>query len=169
MTKLKAFLAILLMTMGLASASTPAQADTTAAYVHHYASVVTTAAHQAHDQTAAGLKATGPCPQFGFCLSPSFGANYVVAFAANTPRNTCESWSSPAGTNFATENTGVQWWLFRTTTCGGSHIVVHAYTNLTLPAGWSGAIVAAMRTSTVGKNSITGVSLLSKKDYALIG
>jgi hypothetical protein len=122
--RLKAVLTSLLMVLGLAVAITPAQA----------------------------AAKTANCGLFAFCVQPDQFSNYTAAFSGSVPRNTCFNGFGPAGTGFATENTGVQWWLFRTGTCGGSHYVIHANVNQTLPVGWYGAIVAVMRTSTVGKS-----------------
>jgi ABC-type glycerol-3-phosphate transport system substrate-binding protein len=107
--------------------------------------------------TPAAATALAPgCTTFGFCLHDTATSNPFTIYSGSFPRNTCDP-LDPEDQNiasFATENTGVQWWLFRTTSCGGSHIAVHANTNLNLatgaPAGWNNAVVAVMRTSTVG-------------------
>jgi hypothetical protein len=91
------------------------------------------------------------CTAAGFCLHDTSTSNPYFFSSGSAPRNTCISSGSPLA-SFATENTGVQWWLFRTGSCGGSHIAVHANVNLDLTniSGWNNAVVAVERTSTVG-------------------
>lgn len=92
------------------------------------------------------------CTQYGFCLHDTITSYPFFLSSGSAPRNTCFPEPADNIASFVTEHTGVQWWLFRTNDCGGSHIAVHAYTNLDLRlvSGWDNAVAAVMRTSTIG-------------------
>jgi hypothetical protein len=91
------------------------------------------------------------CTQFGFCLHNSSTSNPFYISSGSAPRNTCLSDPTDNIASFVTENTGVQWWLFRTNDCGGSHFVIHAGVNADLAnSGYNNAVAAVMRTSTIG-------------------
>lgn len=108
--------------------------------------------------TAGGLSVATPalaapgCPSTSFCLHDTNTVNPSAIFPGELPRNTCFQVTSPGIASFVTNNTGVQWWLFRTGTCGGSHIAVHSWTDLDLRTvdGWDNAVAAVIRTSTIG-------------------
>jgi hypothetical protein len=91
------------------------------------------------------------CTQFGFCLHNNSASDPFYISSGSAPRNTCLSDPTDNIASFVTENTGVQWWLFRTNTCGGSHFVIHAGVNADLAnSGYNNAVAAVMRTSTIG-------------------
>lgn len=68
--------------------------------------------------------------------------------AADTPRNTCFTGFGSQATYAVINNSQYRWQLFRTTTCGGSHIEVPPFTEMQTPAGWS-LIHAWVRTSSL--------------------
>lgn len=107
--------------------------------------------------TAGALFAATPaqaapgCTTFGFCLHDTNVSNPMAIYSAGVARNECIVLANEDQgiASFITENTGKQWWLFHTGTCGGSHAVVHANTNLDLRfvTGWNNSVVAIMRTA----------------------
>jgi hypothetical protein len=100
---------------------------------------------------AAPAQAAPGCTPAGFCLHDTNLSNPFAFYSGGVERNTCIVLADEDQgiASFVTENTGVQWWLFHTGTCGGSHAVVHAYTNLDLRfvTGWNNSVVAIMRTA----------------------
>lgn len=100
--------------------------------------------------TPAQADAQAPgCTLAGFCLHDTPTVNPFFFASGGVTRNTCIPDPQDGIASFVTENTGVQWWLFRTNACDGSHIVVHANVNLDLRfiSGWDNAVNAVMRTA----------------------
>jgi len=56
--------------------------------------------------------------------------------AADTPRNTCFTGFGTRQTITVVNNSQYRWYLFRTTTCSGSHIEVGPFDEIHTPAGW---------------------------------
>jgi hypothetical protein len=96
----------------------------------------------------------------GGCLNGSAGS-VPIMYASQTPRNQCESLGGVNRNISEIDNeTSLGWLIFRTTTCGGSHVVVYGYSVMSngynlpwqprsqnWPAGWDNSVRAVMRTA----------------------
>lgn len=96
----------------------------------------------------AALAAPG-CTPAGFCLHDTPTVNPFFFASGGVTRNTCIPDPQDGIASFVTENTGVQWWVFHTNDCGGSHYVIHANVNQDLNSvpAWNNSIAAVMRTA----------------------
>ena len=94
------------------------------------------------------------CYSNSICAYPSVttwpaGSPWVInRDAADTPRNTCFADFGTVQTFAVINNSKYRWYLFRTTTCGGSHIEVGPFDEIQTPSGWSN-IHGWYRTSTL--------------------
>jgi hypothetical protein len=83
------------------------------------------------------------CYTNSICAYPSVttwpaGSPWVInRDAADTPRNTCFAEFGTTQTFAVINNSKYRWYLFRTTTCGGSHIEVPPFTEMQTPSGWA--------------------------------
>jgi hypothetical protein len=98
--------------------------------------------------------ALGYCPNFlnqirNFCLYRGEDAlSPSEDIPGNFPRNTCAQLYN-FDDNFVWNATGTRWFLFRTTTCNGSHAEIPPNFTGPLPSGFDqGQTHAVMRTST---------------------
>lgn len=152
-----ALVSLLLGTGAVAVSQTPAQAG-----------FVPIGVTQVHSQ----MMAPG-CSVDYICFHDTKTEYPWLSMHSSTPRNTC--YQIAAYTSFITNNTSVQWYVFRTGDCSGSHQTAFPYLgkDMTLITGWDNAIRSFYRTSSTGGTApaLADVKLTSyrQSDYGLVG
>ena len=94
------------------------------------------------------------CISGGMCVYDNVSSPYVLESETDgaVARNTCILAARDGIVSYLYNRTGVRWYYFRTTSCGGSHIEVPPFGAGSVLAyapdsSWNDSIVAVMRTS----------------------